>query len=1246
MRILKLTFLLSSIFLLFSPVSATATVTLERYQMWRTKPPGCDAALAATPAPVTTFLTTDTEAYLWFFVRDAKAGDVAATAYYQPDGQLYAPASGPFNALASDGNYCFTDVAFKIAGNIPANLPGVWRIRGTWNGQEIFTLTFTIQASGGGGLGNCTTMTIDGKANIFASGRATAFDGILPPGCSFAAGPGKIMTFQDVTGGAACLSTTLNGPEGGNCAGGNTNINSYRGIAGIVHSTKTMFLVGVYLDDREPQDPAPARLNFSTNDSYSSLSPLIGQVFFIGDGLTGAGAGARQQVQVPSTATRLFLGIADAYSFQGNPGAYGDNIGSFKATPVFGGGGGQTNCTYSVSPLTQTVPAAGGSVSVSVTATSGCAWTANSFVPWISFPGAASGTGSGTVIFQVQAQTGTAARTGTLNIAGQTFTLVQNGTSGSTCTYSISPTTQNQTAPGGNGSITVTATAGCAWTAASNVSWITITAGSSGTGNGRVDYTVAANAGTPARTGAITVGGQTFTLTQAGVSGGGGTPGCSYFVNPSAQSIAGGGGTGLVLITTASTCAWTATSNASWITITAGSTGTGNGAVSYRAAANPSTTARTGTLTIAGQTHTVTQAGGTTCTYSATPTSASVPASGGTGGFLVSTQSGCAWTVSSSATWVTITAGSTGNGSGNVSFSVAANATTASRTATISAGSAAFTVNQAAGGAPGGPVITSGGIVNAASYTPASLPGGAIAQGSFFSVFGTGLGPKNWVKAEDYPLPANLGGVTIKVVQGSRSVDALPVFVSETQINAVMPSNAPVGDVQVTISFEGKTSSAAKVRVAQNNFGIFTTAGGRGPAIVQNFVSQVDQPLNTLVQGIKPGQVGILWGTGLGPITAPDNQAPPAGDLPFPVQIYVGNKEAKKLYSGRTPCCSGVDQIVFETPPDVPEGCNVPIQVRAGGNWSNVATVAVDGDGTTCSNPHNPFSTMVSEGGKAGNVFLLRGSATVPLEAGKPPTDLLLDAGLASFSEIAAGGVLGYNPLYSLPPVGTCSVFAGELDLGKLLGTDLSNPQSGLTGKPLDAGSVITVTGPGGVRELKHSDEEQGTGPYVGLLGGKIPIGDSPELPLFLNAGTFTVSGRGGRDVGPFSAQLTIANPVNWTNRNQLTSINRSSDLVLTWTGGQANQILLIAGGSQDEPSKGAAGFVCFADAAKGSFAIPASTLANLPPSVPEEAGETPPGTLLMGSLPAGEFPKFTANGLNSGLLFHAYLQLVLVPYR
>ena len=83
------------------------------------------------------------------------------------------------------------------------------------------------------------------------------------------------------------------------------------------------------------------------------------------------------------------------------------------------------------------------------------------------------------------------------------------------CTFGISPTSESFTRTGGNGSVTVTAGAGCNWTAVSNVSWITVTGGSSGTGNGAVTYSVGPYGGPPKkRTGTMTIAGQTFTVQQ------------------------------------------------------------------------------------------------------------------------------------------------------------------------------------------------------------------------------------------------------------------------------------------------------------------------------------------------------------------------------------------------------------------------------------------------------------------------------------------------------------------------------------------------------------------------------------------------------------------------------------------------------------------------------------------------------------------------------------------------------------
>jgi len=191
--------------------------------------------------------------------------------------------------------------------------------------------------------------------------------------------------------------------------------------------------------------------------------------------------------------------------------------------------------------------------------------------------------------------------------------------------YAISPTSRSFAATGGTGTVTVTAPAACAWRAVSNNSWITVTAGGSGSGPGTVSYSVAANNSPIALNGTVAIAGQTFTISQAG-------NGCSYSISPTSQSFTPAGGTGSVTVTALAGCAWTAASNNSWITVTAGGSGSGPGTVSYSVAANSSLIPQTGTITIAGQRFIITEAAGRPDNNSITPIAGTAWTFSATGG--------------------------------------------------------------------------------------------------------------------------------------------------------------------------------------------------------------------------------------------------------------------------------------------------------------------------------------------------------------------------------------------------------------------------------------------------------------------------------------------------------------------------------------------------------------------------------------------------------------------------------------
>jgi glucose/arabinose dehydrogenase len=173
------------------------------------------------------------------------------------------------------------------------------------------------------------------------------------------------------------------------------------------------------------------------------------------------------------------------------------------------------SCTFSIAPSSASYTTAGGSGNVAVTTASGCGWSAVANQTWIHVPPGASGNGNGSVSYSVDANLGSA-RTGSMTIAGQTFSVNQDG-SGVTCTFSISPTKASYLAVGGSGTATVTAPLGCPWTAVSNVPWITITSPSDGSGSGSatVSYSVAVYTGKPKnRNGTMTIAGTTLQVKQ------------------------------------------------------------------------------------------------------------------------------------------------------------------------------------------------------------------------------------------------------------------------------------------------------------------------------------------------------------------------------------------------------------------------------------------------------------------------------------------------------------------------------------------------------------------------------------------------------------------------------------------------------------------------------------------------------------------------------------------------------------
>jgi len=173
-------------------------------------------------------------------------------------------------------------------------------------------------------------------------------------------------------------------------------------------------------------------------------------------------------------------------------------------------------------------------------------------------------------------------------------------------------------------------------------------------------------------------------------------PTCTYTLSATTLTLGATGGQATVTVTTGNTCTWTAASDRDWMTVTGGATGTGNGSVAVSVTANPTTAARTGALTIAGQVVSVTESGLAACSVAISPTSASFGSDPATGSLTVTALSHCPWTAVSNAAWLTVTSGATGTGNGTVAYALGENNDPSTRNAAITVNERTFAVSQAA----------------------------------------------------------------------------------------------------------------------------------------------------------------------------------------------------------------------------------------------------------------------------------------------------------------------------------------------------------------------------------------------------------------------------------------------------------------------------------------------------------------------------------------------------------------------
>jgi len=475
------------------------------------------------------------------------------------------------------------------------------------------------------------------------------------------------------------------------------------------------------------------------------------------------------------------------------------------------------------------------------------------------------------------------------------------------------------------------------------------------------------------------------------------------------------------------------------------------------------------------------------------------------------------------------------------------------------------------------PVVSANGMVNAASNVQAGLPNGDVAQGSIFSIYGNNMGPSSGVSATAFPLPttAGLGGVTVQVKDSAGVTRyAVLLFAGMLQINAILPSATAPGQAVLTVTYNGQTSAPQVFNVVPSSVGLFTrSAAGTGPALVQQYHNGVPA-LNDISNSAIPGDVAVLWGTGLGPVTTDETQQPVAPILlAAGAEVWVGDQQVPPdnvAFQGRS-TFAGVDQINF-TIPNI-TGCYVPVLVKVGNIVSNTVSISIGASGGTCSDPLNSFTglNLQTNGLKQASVSLVRSTTSEPGFG-----DFIVDS--------ASGEFVSYNGTQlaskeGQPVYGACTV-------STFFGTQ-GTAADPVTPTYLDAGTLLQL---GGHPAIPSTSK----GVYSVVLGTNSLLFGPAPAGLYLTPGDYTLTATGGADVGQFTATLTLPEPFAWTNRDAIASVSRANGVTVNWTGGSG--YVTIIGISATAQSVGAS-FSCLAPASAGTFTVPPVVLLALPAS-------------------------------------------------
>jgi hypothetical protein len=292
---------------------------------------------------------------------------------------------------------------------------------------------------------------------------------------------------------------------------------------------------------------------------------------------------------------------------------------------------------------------------------------------------------------------------------------------------------------------------------------------------------------------------------------------------------------------------------------------------------------------------------------------------------------------------------------------------------------------------------------------------------------------------------------------------------------------------------------------------------------------------------------------------------------------------------------------------------------------SNFVTMAI-GPGNRPCDP-GPLPQTTDE--KIGVAFLTR-SRTRAIREGV--RELVRDHAKVSF--LNATNQTLRTPLRVVPPPGACAAYTGDYETGPQstdFATDSINPVSEIEGHGLDAGEPL---------RLQHGNQ-------ITLLQSVRPgyyrdATRQNQSSLFLDPGPLLLSGPGGKQVGPFTANVTIPREFAWIDREQTKVIDRAHGVTVHWIPGSPDDLMFLMARNVDQITTATGVCVCAMKASASQFTVPPAVLANIPAS--QDVAGVPYDELVLGAITVK--PNLDAGGLTRGFLITLFSVARFVQYR